>query len=617
MADLLIDKRDVEFVLFDLLKVQDICAAEKYSAFSDDIFEMILSEALKFAETELFPLNLEGDKKGAHFEKGNVSSTPGTKEAYQAFVESGWLTPSESEELGGQGMPHSIMTAVHEMFFAANFPFMCYVNLTHDAAKLIELFGSDEQKRLYMEPMYAGQWTGTMALTEPNAGTDVGAIKTKAIRRDDGNYSIQGTKIFITNGEHDISDNIVHLVLARIEGDPEGTKGLSLFVVPKYRVNESDGSIAEANDVKCFGIEEKMGLHASPTTSMSFGEDGNCVGYLLGQERQGIMIMFHMMNSSRLEVGIWGQGTASASYLHALQYSKEREQGQSISDPDPSKKVPIIQHPDIRRVLLMMKSHVEGMRAMTYYCSYLMDQVAVAEDADEKKRLGRIIDLMIPVCKGYPTEKGVDIAGLAIQTHGGYGFSSEYAVQQFFRDAKVGCIFEGTTAVQAMDLAFRKLAMGKGQVFADFLAGMDDIIAEAKGQADWKAYAEQLEKAKVALADIPAVFSAHMADGRKHFPYLKANLFLETFGDVIVAWFLLRSAFVAREKLNAIFAESGVTEADAQNKFIAENEKAAFYAGKLHSAKFFIGNVIPITMGKIESCKWEDSSAWEIAEGSF
>ncbi|MBW1796977.1 MAG: acyl-CoA dehydrogenase [Deltaproteobacteria bacterium] len=615
MGSMLVDERDIRFVLFEQLKVQELCGNGKFSEFSGEVFEMVLAEALKFAENILFPLNIKGDKESARFEDGKVYSTPGTKEAYQRFVEGGWLTPCEDEEIGGQGMPHVIMTATHEMFFV-NFPFMCYVNLTHDGAKLIELYGTDEQKRLYMEPMYGGQWTGTMALTEAGAGSDVGVGKCKAIRKPDGSYFIVGSKIFITNGEHDVAENIVHMVLARIEGDPPGTKGLSIFIVPKYRVNK-DGSLGEHNDINCVGIEHKMGLNASPTTSLAFGENGKCTGYILGQEREGIKIMFHMMNVSRLEVGMWGQSVCSASYLHALNYAREREQGMSVAKPDPLKQVPIIEHPDIRRQLLTMKAHVEGMRAMLYYCGYAMDRTGVAEDDEERQRWGRLVDLLIPICKAYPTEKGVLFASDAIQIHGGYGYSSEYPVEQFMRDSKVACIFEGTTGIQAMDLTFRKLGMKKGKVFADFLAGMDEMADRADRLSGWKKYADQFRKTKNALSEIPSALADHAGKGTPVYPFLKATPVLEAAGDVVVSWFLLWGAVVAQEKLEALFMEKGAEDSAKQEELIKENAEAAYLAGKVQSARFFIGGVLPVTDGKIEAIKWGDCSAWETQDRSF
>ena len=615
MPNILADEKDVRFALFDVLKVQDLSKTEKFAAFPQDVMEMILSEVQKFAENVLFPLNLQGDKEGVKFKDGRVYSVPGTKEAYKAYAEAGWLTARENEELGGQGMPHSLNIVAEEMFLAANFSFTTTPHVTHDGAKLIELYGTEDQKRIYMQKMYGGEWIGTMVLTEPGAGSDLGGIQSKAVRRDDGTYSISGSKIFITNGETDVTENIVHLILARIEGDLPGTRGLSIFIVPKIRA-KPDGSLSsERNDVTCTRIEEKIGLHASPTCQMNFGENNNCIGYLLGKEREGINIMFRLINPSRLGVGAWGTGTASIAYRHALRYAKDRIQGTHINDP--KKKIPIIQHPDIRRILMTMKSHVEGMRCFQYYLAYAMDRAHIAAEKEERDKLNRLVDLLMPVLKGYCSEKGFEIANQAIQVYGGYGLSKEYPVEQLMRDVRTGCIVEGTTAVQGMDLAFRKVAMEKGKVFADFLAGMDEIVAQMVEDEGWKEYLDQFRETKTSLAEVPGLFGEHLGKGNKSFPYLKANLFLEAFGDLLVAWFLLQSAFVAQEKLAALYKEKGATDVQSREAIIDTNADAAFFSGKVLSAKHFIGTILPVTMGKIASIKWNDISAWEIREESF
>ncbi|WP_319409439.1 acyl-CoA dehydrogenase [uncultured Desulfosarcina sp.] len=616
MARLLVDDRDIKFVLFELLKIQELCAHEKFSDWNEKALDLLLGEALKFSEKVLFPLNIEGDKIGLKFESGQVTTVPGTKAAYRDFVEGGWLTPCEDELYGGQALPEIIKFATHEMFFAANFPFMCYVNLTHDAAKLIELFGTDDQKQHYLAKMYGGRWTGTMCLTEPSAGSDVGAIETRAIPAEDGTYRISGQKIFITNGENDIADNIVHMVLARIDGDPAGVKGLSIFIVPKYRL-DPDGSPGEANDVRCIGIEHKMGLNASPTTTLSFGEKGQCHGYLLGNVCKGIKIMFHMMNASRLEVGMWGQGTSSVSYLHALDYAKGRRQGPGMRNPKAGPQAPIVDHPDIRRVLLMMKSLVEGMRAMLYYSGYAMDQAETAPTEDQRKKWHNIVEVLIPICKAYPTEKGVDLASHAIQVYGGYGYTQEYPVEQFMRDSKVACIFEGTTGIQAMDFALRKVGMKGGQVFAGLLADMDAVIDKAGNLPGWEQYAAQVRKTKTALGVLPAVLAQQAKDTGIVSTFLQATPFLDATGDVLVAYFLLWSAVVAEEKLEVLFRKKKLQDADQRKAFIEKNASAAFLAGKKESARFFIANMLPITDGKLSAIGWGDLSAWEIAEKSF
>jgi alkylation response protein AidB-like acyl-CoA dehydrogenase len=616
MAKLLVDDRDIKFVLFELLKIQDLFEVKRFADWNEKALGVLLGEALKFSEKVLFPLNIEGDKTGLRFEGGQVFTVPGTKAAYQDFAEGGWLTPCEDEAYGGQELPEVIKVATHEMFFAANFPFMCFVNLTHDAAKLIELFGNDDQKRVFMQKMYDGQWTGTMALSEPGAGSDVGAIETRATKAEDGSYRISGQKIFITNGEHDISANIVHMVLARIEGQPLGTKGLSVFIVPKYRVTPDD-SLGEANDVRCIGIEHKMGLNASPTTTMAFGEKGDCHGYLLGKEQEGIKIMFHMMNASRLEVGVWGQGTCSVSYLHALDYAKGRKQGPSMRNPSAGPQGPIIDHPDIRRTLLLMKSLVEGMRAMLYYSGYAMDRAETAPTEEEREKWRLMVNILIPICKAYPTEKGVELASHAIQIYGGYGYTREYPVEQFMRDAKVACIFEGTTGIQGMDFSLRKVRMKKGLVFQSLLDDIETVILQAEKKPGWERYATQLRKTVSTLRNIPASLDQRANDVGAFHSFLQATPFLDATGDVLVAYFLLWSAIVAQEKLSGILEKKGLTDGAEQQEWISKNTQAAFLAGKLDSARYFIANMLPVTDGKLAAIEWGDLSAWEIADKSF
>lgn len=611
MSSLLTDEKDVRFALFDVLGVQELANTEKYSAYPQDTIEMIYSEAQKFADNVLFPLGVKGDKEGARFENGKVYTTPGTKEAHRSYIESGWMTACESEEIGGQGMPLVLGIAINELFHGANTPFCFFTGVSHHAAKLIEVFGTEEQKRLYMDKIYAGEWLATMALTEPGSGSDLSSLRTKATRRDDGTYAISGSKIFITNGDQDISENIVHLTLARIEGDPEGAKGVSLFIVPKIRLNDDGSMTGEANDVVCTRIEEKIGLHASPTCQMTFGENNNCVGYVLGKEREGLRIMFHMINASRMGVGGWGTGAASAAYLHAVRYAKERVQGARIDNP--KMKTPIIGHPDVRRMLMNMKSHVEGMRLLLYYIGLLMDREEVATAPEEKEKLHQLIEMLTPVLKGYCSEKGFEVTNQAIQIYGGYGLCSEYPVEQFMRDTRPTCILEGTTGVQSMDLVFRKIKKG----FTEFLAGMDDTTAKMAGKNEWAKYIEQFNSVKALLATFPSVFDEQVGKGNNVFPYMKANLFLEAFGDVIIAWFLLQSAVVAQEKLEAIFNEKGAADEQSRIALIDDNADAAFYSGKLMSAKHFIATILPITSGKLASIKWDDISAWEVREQSF
>ena len=612
MTDILVDQRDARFVLFDLLNVQALAEHSRFPQLDRESLEMLLEEAKRFSEQRLFPLNIAGDRTGAVYANGTVRATPGMRNAYGEFVQGGWLTMSEEADLGGQGLPEVVKFAAHELFLAANFPFMCFVNLTHDAAKLIDLFGTDEQKSVYMTRMYRGDWTGTMCLTEPGAGSEVGALRTRARLADDGTYRIRGQKIYITNGEHDLTDNIVHLVLARIEGDPDGTRGLSLFIVPKCRV-DADGSVGRRNDVHCTGIEHKMGLHASPTATLVFGEEDDCRGYLLGKPREGIRAMFHMMNQSRLEVGLFGLGVCSVSYRHALAYAKQRIQGQGIAGQHD--RVAIVEHPDVRRNLMTMKAYTEGLRALLYYCAHAMDRVTIADDRAEAQRWQDIVDLLIPIAKALPTEKGVELASLGIQVHGGAGYTSAYPLEQYMRDSKVACIFEGTTGIQAMDFALRKVHLKEGAVFRGFLTEMNDVIDRAATMAEWTPYVDQLRMTRDALLALRDELAEVPIHNRLRDQLLSATPLLEVAGDLIVAYFLLWSAVAADAKLAAMGGSQGCRKAGEFPP--SSDEERLHLAGKTPVARFFIATMLPRADGKLAALKWNDVSACNIDVGSF
>ena len=608
----LFDERDARFVLFDVLGVEGLAQHERFRHVDRETVELLLGEAKKLAEQRLFPLNTAADRVGVRLDGGAVRVAPGVREAYREFVANGWLTQSDDAEIGGQALPKVVTFATHEMFLGANFPFMCFVNLTHDAAKLIELFGDDAQKGAYLARMYGGEWTGTMCLTEANGGSDVGAVSTRAMRTADGSYRLKGQKIYITNGDHDIAENIVHLVLARIHGDPDGTEGLSIFIVPKRRLND-DGSAGVANDVTCVGLWEKMGLHASPTTSLSFGDNDDCHAYLLGEPRQGIRIMFHMMNQSRLEVGLYGLGTCEVAYRLALDYARERRQGRGLDGQ--SAPVPIIEHPDVRRNLLTMKAYVEGMRAMLLYCAYAIDRASVAEGRDERQRWQGIVDLLVPIVKAHATEKAVELCALAMQIFGGAGYMREYAVEQYLRDAKVACIIEGTTGIQGMDFALRKVRMGSGSVFEAFLDGMDPVIEEASALPSWACYAEQVRRTRDAVKALPGVLAGGAEQHRLRDRLLSATPFLDATSDLFVAYFLLWSATVAERKLKAAggLAVKGTVGVDEP---MAE-APMAHLLGKLHSARHFIANLLPAVDGRVKALTWMEASACTMPEASF
>jgi hypothetical protein len=524
------------------------------------------------------------------------------KRAYDLFVEGEWLAMPEDPEYGGQGMPRTVALAAADYFNGANYAFMMYPGLTHGAALLVEAFGTERQKKLYLKNMFTGKWTGTMLLTEPEAGSDVGNLSTSAVKNQDGTYSITGNKIFISAGEHDMVENIVHPVLARIEGAPAGTKGISLFLVPKYQVND-DGSLGDFNDVVCTGIEHKMGINGNATCSLTLGGKGQCVGELLGEENKGMRAMFLMMNEARLLVGMQGFCCASPSYMNAVNYARERIQGKNLlqmMDPD-APSVAIIQHPDVRRMLISMKSYVEGMRSLLYYAAYLSDQIAITDDEAEKARLQGMTDLLIPICKGYVTDKAFEVCSTGVQVYGGYGFIREYPQEQLLRDCRITMIYEGTNGIQAMDLLGRKLGMNKGKPIMDLMVEIQKTIAQAKAIDSLKEYAARVEKSLNRLGEVAMHLGATAMSPKVMSAFSFAHPFMEAAGDVVMAWMLLWRGVVAATQL-----EKG-----------AKKKDQAFYEGQMKSVQYFTQAVLPITMGKMDAIMTTCEASVEITEDAF
>ena len=503
MAQFIADRRDVDFVLHEQLQVETLSEHEKYAEFNKKTIDLIISEARNLAVKELLPIQIDGDREGARFEGGNVTVPQSFHKAWQLFKEGEWVALSDDPDWGGQGMPVTLSMAVSDYFIGANFSFMMYPGLTHGAGRLVQTFGTEKQKDLFLKKMFTGEWTGTMLLTEPEAGSDVGALTTSAVKNDDGTYSITGNKIFISSGEHDMVENIIHPVLARIEGAPEGTKGISLFLVPKIRVND-DGSLGEPNDVVCTGIEEKMGIHANATCSLSLGSKGNCRGTLLGEENKGMRAMFQMMNEARLLVGLQGLACASPAYMYAVNYARERVQGRHLlkAEEKDAPSVSIIQHPDVRRMLLTMKSYVEGMRSLLYYIGNCEDNIRISAKEEDKARYQGLIDLLIPIAKGYVTDKAFEVCSLGVQVYGGYGYIKEYPMEQLLRDCRITQIYEGTNGIQAMDLLARKLGMNQGKPVMDLLGEIQQTLAAAKAISNLEDIAGKVEAAVNKLGEV-------------------------------------------------------------------------------------------------------------------
>lgn len=601
MAQVIADRRDVDFVLFEQLNVEALCENEQFEEFNRKTIEMVVSEARNLALKEIYPTQQEGDT-GCHFENGVVTVPECYERPWKMFLEGEWLALTEDPDFGGQGMPRMVAMAANDYLVGANYALAMYAGLTHGAALLVEAFGTDEIKQRFLKNMFTGKWTGTMLLTEPEAGSDVGRLTTTAVKNDDGTYSISGSKIFISSGEHNLSENIIHPVLARIEGAPEGTRGISLFLVPKIWVNE-DGSLGEFNDVVCTGIEEKMGIHGNATCSLTLGGKSQCRGYLLGEENKGMRAMFLMMNEARLLVGLQAMTCASNSYLNALNYARERVQGRNLlqmMEPD-APAVPIIQHPDVRRMLITMKSYVEGMRSLLYYVCQLTDKRNTAADEEEKLRLQGMIDLLIPICKGYVSDRASDVCNLGMQVYGGYGYIKEYPQEQLVRDCRITQIYEGTNGIQAMDLLGRKLGLNQGKPIMDLMGEMQATIRQAKETASLKPLADSLEKTLNRLAEVAMQLGATAMSPQVMNAFAFAHPFMEASGDVVNAWMLLWRSVVAAAKL-----ESG-----------AKKKDESFYQGQIKSAEFFINCILPITMGKMEAIMANSGAAVEIDDKGF
>ncbi|MDD4357616.1 MAG: acyl-CoA dehydrogenase [Smithellaceae bacterium] len=618
MGNLLVNTKDQQFLLFEQFGMEKIFASEDYGGYSKDDVLMILSEAEKMAVTSIFPTLKEGDEEGCHIKDGKVTVPKCFREPFKKYCEAGWINPMDSPDVGGQGLPHTAGYAVSELFCAANYAFMMYPGLTHGAANLINVYGSEEQKKKYMEKCFSGEWTGTMCLTEPGAGSDVGALKTTAKRLPDGKFLITGTKCFISAGDHDLTPNIIHPVLARIEGDPAGTKGISIFIVPKIRVND-DGSLGEPNDVNCGGIEHKMGIKASATATLNFGEDGKCIGELLGEERSGIKIMFQMMNEARLGVGMQGVAIGSAAFQHAVAYAKERIQSTPVwemKNPN-AKAVTIINHPDVRKKLMWMKSHVEGIRALAYFGAYCMDMSKISQTEEEKANWEGYLELLTPIIKSYSTDKGLLICSLAMDVYGGYGYCSEYPVEQFMRDEKIACIYEGTNGIQALDFVGRKLGQRKGANVMNMAGTVQKTIAKCKSNPELAKAAATLEEASNACFEVAMFFAAAGKGGDFIAPIYNASKYLEIFGDMVVGNLLLEAAAIADEKLNAMYEEKGLTTIGKKKGLQREDADASFYAGKIASAKFFMNEIVTTVKARCEAIKANDKSAMELVDAGF
>jgi alkylation response protein AidB-like acyl-CoA dehydrogenase len=595
MSHFKVNPRDILFILKEQLGYGNLCRLDRYRELDETTLDILVNEAVKFARTEISPLQEIGEKWGAVYENGLVKCAPEFRKAFEIYAQNGWLAAARDPEYGGQGFPHMMRIVINDLMYGACQSFNMAPSLTHGAAHLIESFGSDELKQLYVPNMFSGRWAGTMALTEPNAGSNLAALRTTAYREGD-HFKIKGTKIFISWGDHDLTENIVHLLLARIEGAPEGVAGISLFVVPKVRVLP-DGSLGEPNDVLCGGVEKKLGLHASPTCQLIFGENDACIGYLCGEENKGLTCMFQMMNAARINTGVSGMTMASTAYQNALAYTRERVQGSSLAGKKNSS-VPIIEHPDVRRMLLWMKATVDGMRSILYTGAYWSDLAEELPDGQEKEHYQNLLDFVTPIAKAYCSDMGFRVCETAIQCLGGYGFCKDYPLEQYLRDSKIMSLYEGTNGIQSMDLMGRKMKVRGGAPLNAFKSEIEqfclqnrehpalgDKVRALAGVAGrlWEAAGELKNR----LESDPLQWASYT------YPALIA------FSEVTMVWRLLDLARIAYESSQK------------------PGEEYDFHRGKVMQATYWVDMTLPHTLATIESCLRHGREILEIPENAF
>jgi 3-(methylthio)propanoyl-CoA dehydrogenase len=598
------DDRDTKFVLFEHLGIDKLLKYEAFKDFEVDDFNMIIDESIKVCKEVLGPAMQDGDHDGCTYNDGVVNVPASFQECWKVMAENGWIALSTSPEFGGQGLPEALSGLIMEFVCGANMAFATYPGLAVGNGRLVENFGTDEDKNLFCEKMYTGVWGGTMCLTEPDAGSDVGYLRTKATPDPEAGdpriHKIEGTKRFITCGEQDLTENIIHLVLARIEGAPAGTKGISLFIVPKIWVNP-DGSLGEPNDVYCGGIEHKMGIKGSATATLNFGENGKCRGILLGEPNSGMAKMFQMMNEARMGCGVQALGLATSAYDTARQYAKERVQGPPFTDRN-ADRVPIIQHEDVRRMLMNLKSGTEAMRAMIGKLFYLIDIHENDPDEDTAKQAGLQVELLTPLVKAYCSDFGYMLTREAIQVLGGVGFCSEFPAEQYARDLKIVSIWEGTTYIQALDLVGRKLGMQGGKVFQEWIQGIMKYTGDFKEDPDFAPDFKLLFKAAQATGDFALRYMQYFQGGKPKLIALSATRFLECFSETLMGNLMLEQGIIARDKLKDVDPNSA---------------DGIFYRGKIQTVKYFCRNILTNVFSRHMALQQEDTSALEIPEEAF
>ncbi len=587
---------NIRFVLHDVLKAESLSELPGYEDISAELIDQIIEEGAKICEAEFFPLNQSGDEQGCHFDKGEVRTPKGFKQAYDTFAQAGWCGLACDSEYGGMGMPMLVNTVMKELICSANMSLGMYPGLSFGAYEAIQKFGTDTLKALYLPKLAEGVWSGTMCLTEPQCGTDLGLIKTKALPQEDGSHKITGTKIFISAGEHDLTENIIHLVLAKLPDAPEGARGISLFIVPKFMPND-DGNVGERNTVTCGSLEHKMGIKANATCVMNFDE---ATGWMVGEKHKGLRAMFAFMNDARLGVAMQGLGIAEVAYQNAVTYAKERLQMRSVTGiKAPDKPAdPIIVHPDIRRMLLISKAFTEGARALSYMVGMQLDISLKHEDKKTREQADDLVALLTPIIKAYQTDMGSEIANLTLQTYGGHGYISEQGVEQYVRDARITQIYEGTNGIQALDLVGRKMGQGYGRLLRRFFHPMAELIAAEQANTELQEFIFPLAKAFAKLQQATATLAQK---GLKNQDEAAAGSsdYLRHFALVAMGYMWILMVKAAQEKL-----KSG--EGDQE-----------FYKSKIDTARFFFQRIIPETDSRFKMIMAGAESIMEIKEEAF
>ena len=600
MDSKIINRRDLDFMLYDMLDVESLTTRPRFADHSRDTFDAAIDLSMKIATDHYLPHLRKNDTNEPRFENGRVVMIPEVKAAVDQFIEAGLLAAGQEEEWGGMQLPTTVAHACYALFDGANVATASYTFLTIGASNLIKSFGSDVQRERYLRPMLAGRFFGTMALTEPQAGSGLADVRTRAVPQDDGTYRITGNKIFISAGDHELSENIIHMVLGRIEDAPAGVKGISLFIVPKVLVNE-DGSLGARNDVALGGLIHKMGWRGTTSTMLNFGENGGAVGYLVGEPHKGLSYMFQMMNEARIGVGRCAVMLGYAGYLHSLDYARNRPQGRLPTDKDPaSPQVPIVNHADVKRMLLAQKAAVEGGLALTLSCARLVDEQETGETEAARAEAQLLLDILTPIAKAWPSDYCLEANVHAIQIHGGYGFTREYQVEQYYRDNRLNPIHEGTNGIQSLDLLARKVTMNGGAALKQLSGLIQSCCKRAAEYSELNELREPLEKLHAHIGSVTMALLGDMGQGKVNEALANSALYLKAFGHMVIGWRWLEQA---------VKAQQGLAAGNAAD--------TAFYQGKLQAARYFLRWEVPSCHHDLNVLENRDLTCFDMQDSWF